>query len=269
MVKKLMKYDIIAFGRTMLPMFAIVLGIAVINRFIRLFESNNVGYRIAFISSVTALVIASIVCLVMTAAVAVTRFYKNLFTKEGYLSFTLPVTVNQHIVSKWLTTLIFAFIAVLTVLASVLIATSGGVATEIFKALAFIGDKYFDYFKFNGVLYIIEAVLLIALVFSYGAILCYGCISVGQLAKKNRVLASFGAFFGYYIITQILGTVFLIIFTINYDKLPIEQIEKFMAENVSAAVHIVFGFLIIWNLLLTAIFYTVTHYNMKKKLNLE
>lgn len=38
--------------------------------------------------------------LVVTAVILIQRFYKNLLGSEGYLMFTLPVTVSQHLFSK-------------------------------------------------------------------------------------------------------------------------------------------------------------------------
>ena len=37
---------------------------------------------------------------VVTAVILIQRFYKNLLGSEGYLMFTLPVTVTQHLLSK-------------------------------------------------------------------------------------------------------------------------------------------------------------------------
>ena len=155
MVKKLLKHEMIAYSRTMLIIEAIVLGFALIARFVWAFENDSVSYSIVSVSSITAFVISIIVCLVYTFVVAITRYYKNLFGREGYLSFTLPVTVGQHIISKLLIALLYCVISLVTVVVALMIAGAGAPTVEVFKAIFYLAERYFEIFKTNGVFYIL------------------------------------------------------------------------------------------------------------------
>ena len=107
MVKKLLKYEILAYLRVWLPVELILLAVATFARLLQFLESDQVIYEIA-ISLITIMYIGCIsASIVFTYIFAFIRYYKNLFTSEGYLSFTLPVTPAQHIWVKLLTSVLF------------------------------------------------------------------------------------------------------------------------------------------------------------------
>ena len=270
MVKKLIKYEFLAYARTMIPMMIILFGVSLLNRFIQLFENRSNIYGIVFTSSVTVLVITIITCLFMTVFVGITRFYKNLFTLEGYLSFTLPVTTTQHIFVKTFVAVIFSVITLVAICLSASIAMFGEVLVEVLKAIGYLIKPYFEHFgAVNGSLYIVEFIVLLLISSATGFLLFYGCIAIGQLAKKNRVLAAFGTYFGYYFACQILGTIVIVLF-VQFEKyLPIEPILKFIEKNPFESTHIFFCLLILWYAVTGFIYYLVTNTIIKKRLNLE
>ena len=53
------------------------------------------------------------------------RFYKNLLSGEGYLTFTLPFSATQHIVCKLLCGVLVIVIDFIAVIASLLIMVCG------------------------------------------------------------------------------------------------------------------------------------------------
>ncbi len=269
MVKKLLKYEFFAYIRTLFPMQLILLGIALLCRFIQFFEADNTPYNIVFISSVVVLVVSSIVCVVMTMIFGITRFYKNLFSTEGYLSFTLPVTPAQHLFSKSVMLITFTVITFITILLGVFIATAGDVLLEIFKAVGYLLKEFFKATKVHGIFYVIEAIIAVITIFVYQTIMFYSCITIGQTAKKNRILAAFGVYFIYYFITQILGTIFILTISWLDSSGLLREIGYFVSNHPYAFVHIFFCAFIILFALLSAVFYFISHRIMKNKLNLE
>ncbi len=269
MVKKLLKHEIIAYSRTILPIYIILLGVAVLTRFVQFFESDTISYNIVNTSSIVMLVVASVVCAVMSYFVGITRFYKNLFTNEGYLTLTLPVTTAQHIFTKSIVAVMFNILSVVAIAVSVLVATLGDVANEIIKAVAYLIKLFFKTAEVNGAFYAVEiiTVLLISIFSSY--LLFYACISVGQLAKKNRVLAAFGAYFAHYIITQIIGTIFVIVFSAFVDTDLYYNIIDYIELHPHTSLHIgicLFGAFYIG---VGLIYYAIAHRIMTRKLNIE
>ena len=269
MVKKLFKQELISYSRNLLPMFYILIGIAALNRIIQFFESDRFSYNVVFVSSLVALIVSVVVCLIMSVVVAIKRYYTNFFTGEGYLTFTLPATHHQLIITKLLGAVLMSFASVLSCLIAGAIATSGEVLNEVFKAVAYLFKDYLDRANGHGIFYILEFLICAVMAVISSLLLFYGCITVGQLAKKNRVAAAFGAYFAYYLFTQLLGTIFVLIFPHVYDKLPLEAIEQFAFKHPFAIIHIVIIGLIIYFTVLSAIYYFITQRITKRKLNLE
>lgn len=269
MVKKLFKHEMTAYYRAMLPMQFILLGIAVLTRLVQFFESDKTVYGIIFGSAVTAYVVAVIVCLIMTFVVGITRFYRNLFTGEGYLSFTLPVTTRAHILTKLAVSVIFTVFSLIAVLVSFALVTMGDAFAEIVKACAYITRSTYNSIGTHLIFYVIEAIVLALLAVASSYLLVYGCISLGQTAKKNRILAAFGFYFAYYFITQILGTIFIIFINEFSDCQLFYNIGRFADNHTFAFVHIMLCLLMLWYLLTSLMYYFVSHIVIKKKLNLE
>ena len=100
MVKKLFKHEMHAVWRLMIPIWCVLCGVSILGRFIQLFEQESVAYNIINGSAIFFYVVSLGACVVCPFVFAVTRFHRNLFSGEGYLSFTLPVTNHQHILVK-------------------------------------------------------------------------------------------------------------------------------------------------------------------------
>ena len=185
MVGKLFKYEFLAFMRAVLPFQILMPSAALLLRIVQIFESDTAAYNTVFTSSLVMFIISIAVALVMTFATAITRYYKNLFTYEGYLSFTLPVTERAHILTKLSVSVLWIIISVFVIIASISIATMGEVFVELCKAVAYMTEYLFTHGKWDFVFFIIEFVILAICLISTALLLFYGCITVGQLAKKN------------------------------------------------------------------------------------
>lgn len=270
MVKKLFKYETVAWMRGMFPMYAILLGISLLGRIIQIFEdSSNVAYNIFFISSIVVYCITIIVCLVMTAIFAITRFYKNLFTSEGYLSFTLPVTTSGHLFTKLSTAFMFSIISAAVIFLSFFIFMFGDAFNEVMKAASYLSRLALENLGTHYVFYAIEIIMIMLMSCVQEYLLFYACISVGQIARKNRILAAFGVYFGYYFALQMLGTLFIVFATLNNDIL--QRIYQFIVGNftVYAFYHVLLCGVLLISVLLSCLYYFVAHHMIKKKLNLE
>lgn len=114
MLRKLLKHDFLALLRVVGPALAalVLFGLLAIAAGFGLGHvrdvfpgndygnaSENLAYAVLTIVCVLSVVAESLCSTVVLFAV-VYRFYTNLFTDEGYLSFTLPVTSGAHLLSK-------------------------------------------------------------------------------------------------------------------------------------------------------------------------
>ncbi len=266
---KLFKYEMIAYMRSLIPIWIVLLGTAVLNRIVQIFEVDSTVYNIIFGSSVFVYVIGIILTFVMTFINTITRFYRNLFTSEGYLSFTLPVSTAQHIWVKLLSALTVNIINLIAIILSVAIITIGDVGVEILKAAAYMIKSLIPYMNVHACFYIAEFLLMLLTALICGILLFYTCIAIGQLSKKNRVACAVGVYFIYYVISQIIGTILIVVITLLSQTEIANKISVFVTQNPYTAIHIGFGAFLAIYLFLSFVFYIVTYKIIDRKLNLE
>ena len=195
MLGKLMKYDLRSGIRT----FSLIwIGLAA------LAAINGLTLRIAFdgdIQSELANFIITVLPMVLLVALYVAmgifmlvfiinRFYKGLLGDEGYLMFTLPVSVSEHIGSKLLTSMIFQIgsFAVAVLSGGLLFAV---LAPPNFSDVAQAFQEAGRYLRVNplpaGTGWVVAEFIVYTLIAAAVSILqIYTAISIGHLAKKNR-----------------------------------------------------------------------------------
>ncbi len=266
MVKKLIKYDFKSFGKILFPAYVVLLGVAALYRLLSLFETDSTSYRIFNASAIVILVVAGIVCSVMTVIVSIVRFYKGLYTAEGYLSFTLPVTPAAHIFSKLITSLIFDALTLVVSFAALAVATAGEVFAEIVKAGLYLIKYGFKTVGGQSPLYVVEVVVLALVAAATAHLLMFMCISIGQTAKKHKILAALGIYFAIYVVKQILGTLFIAQGVVS-DLFG--NLARFAAEHSHAFLHLFFCGGIVLEFAFGVLYFVITRLMMKRHLNLE
>ena len=269
MVKTLFKYEFKAYARTLLPLQAILVVLATLVRGVQFFESNNVAYDIVFVSSVVMLIISMVVLLVFSMIFSITRFYKNLFSHEGYLSFTLPVTTDQHLLTKLVMAFAFTLISVVSIVISAVVATDWDMLIEVIKVIGYAFSRLFEVTDGHSVPLAIEFIVAILLSIINSYLIFYACISIGQTARKNRILAAFGVYFGYYLITQIIGTIGILIINALYYTEAWNKFTTWIDWHPYTFAHSFMAVIISISLALGFVYYTISRKIITNKLNLE
>ena len=267
MVKKLIKYDFLSYMRKLLPMEVILLGVAFLTRFVLIFEDrSSPAYNIVFNSSIIAYGITVMVCLIWAYASVISRFYRNLFSEEGYLTFTLPITSMQHLESKLISGVCVIFITVFNVILSFCIVMSGDPIIEIFKAMNYLGIKAVDYLGADFWFYALEILLYAVVSTAASILLFYACTCIGQLARKNKVRTAFLVYFAQYFVRQIVQTFLIVI--LSTTGFYWELINLFV-ENIREGVHFLAWISILFTVILSTIYYLICAHVMDKRVNLE
>ncbi len=267
MVKKLIKHEFASYLKVTLVIDAILLSVALITRILQFFESDSNIYNILFGSSVVAFVIAIIASMILTLILIIARFYKNLFTNEGYLTLTLPVTHSKHILTKLLCAVTYMLMNVVAIIVSIMVATAGEVCAEIFKAIFYLLKRYFEAVGGNATLYIIEVVLVVLVSLASNVLLFYACIAIGQMSKKSRVAKAVLVYYIYYIICQVFGTILIAI--LDQNSQIFAAIGKFAFDHPYGFVHILLLSVLVIEGALGVLYFFITHRIMHKKLNVE
>ena len=261
MLNKLLKHEFAATGRFLIPMYLILLVIALFDRLvINLDIFHGVlgvvpGFlTMAYIVSIIAIIVVTFVLLVM-------RFYKNLLGEEGYLMFTLPVRTDHLITTKLISAMVWTFLSIIAVVASLLIAfASPDIMQEIAEGFRQGYWELYDIFGGSLILMFIEFILMILIGGAMNILLVYVSIAVGQLFNGHRVLGAFLSYVGIYTVTQIVLSLIIGIGGLFFRK-PLEQIES--------VPHIVLPIALLVMAAVGAAYYFAINYIFKKKLNLE
>ncbi|MBR2987023.1 MAG: hypothetical protein IKC63_03290 [Clostridia bacterium] len=242
MVKKLFYYEFKSYLRALVPVNLILLAIAVMTRLLQLFETESISYYLLYGSSLSAYFITAFVAMLLTTITVIVRFYKNLFSAEGYLTFTLPVTSTQHILTKLVTGVCVGAITTVCLVLSGMILTAGELLVEIFKAIGYLFKQIFvAEMGWHIALYILELLLVLILSAAYQNLVIYACIALGQRSSKNRIMMAIVCYFAYYMISETVSTVLTLIITTLADSLTVlEAIGKFFTNHPLASIHIFF-----------------------------
>lgn len=194
------------------------------------------------------------------------RFYKNMYTDEGYLSFTLPVKPWEHLLSKLLVAVAWVLIDFVVIVGSVLILSGHqGMTGEIKIAVSGLGES-FTIMGMSPVLWGIQLVILGLLNLIMAVLMYYFSISIGQLAKTHKLAASIVIFVvtfnGVRIVMSLIDILALVIMNSIGGGLQSSNVTRGMYGNLM-------GVSIVEVIVLCVIFWCTCNYIMSKKLNLE
>lgn len=276
LLTKLLKYDMKAIGRILLPMYLILIVLSFIARLSlgdigNLFNENAIFHNYLHIFNTILLCvyiffIATVI--ITTFIVIIQRFYKNLLSDEGYLMNTLPVKTWQNILAKLLSAFVWNLCSFIASAASIIIL--------IFNPRAFASflenwsDVWMEMIYLNGndinkinILIVSYTICLILQQFA-SILLVYSSMAIGQLANVHKKALSLAAFFGIYTVTSIISGQIGMIFIRKYSSAQ-GVTEGFMFEFLMTSV--IVG--IILNIITSAIYFFITNYLIEKKLNLE
>ncbi len=269
MVKKLFKHEMIYYIRSLLPIYIVLGGISIIGRLIAFMENDGIVYSLIRGSSVFMLAVSIIATLGINFAFVVIRFYKNMFSGEGYLTLTLPVTFNQHLLVKSVCAFITMTVSTIASFLAVFIFTIGDWFNEIIKAVAYLYGLAKGELSWHLSVYILQIVLMIMVVAVSEIFLFYMCISIGQCSRKNRILAAVGVYFAIYVVYQIISTILSIIFTVFFATTIEEFFLNLTKNQMFSVIHIIFAIATVISIVLALLYFFVSKKILTKNLNLE
>lgn len=248
MVGKLIKHELIAYGRILLFYAIGLLAFTVLTLILLVTQPQSPLTMIAVLFYVYALMAMFIVVFVL----AVQRFGKTLFSGEGYLTLSLPVTADELIWAKLLSALLAEIFAVAVAAVSLVILMSVDMAA-LREALAAFGELFaqIELYLRHDPLIIVELAVLIIVSIPMGMLSLYFIMSLAQLFTRHRVGIAFGIGVALSFVLSILNTVIL---------LPL--LELIPNEHVSVWI------MIAVYLLMDVVYFLIVRYILKNKVNL-
>ena len=216
MLGKLIKYDLKSTTKFLLIIHLFLVAASVFGRvFItgRLdFEMEGVNELLLTLTFVLFIIVFVGVSYGTYIVIAV-RFYKNLFSDEGYLTNTLPVTRGMHLLAKTLSGSIWAVIDMFLIFVStwillsipLLTDTIGAHWDEFIRLLGFGGQGDFNLF--------LAHLTLVSIVGGFCSVISIeASVIFGQLFNSHKVL---GAVVSYFAITVVLSVVSTVVMSMT------------------------------------------------------
>lgn len=216
-------------------------------------------------------------CGITVSVLIYVRFFKHLFTDEGYLTFTLPVSRGQIFNAKvinaviWtiLTAIISAigssFMTIIMSLRSITLQSDFGAFVRFLSEIPFTQWLWFGVWTVIGLLISIAGYVL-------GPCAAYFCITLGATVfKRAKLIASIGIYLLMLVLSQLFtqaaahfGIFYLIFSSMGIVDILSKATELGLNALVTAIMLIVLGV----TATLAAFFYSITRNILERKLNL-
>ncbi len=210
------------------------------------------------------------------------RFYRSMYTDEGYLSHTLPVTANQLFLSKVLVSGIWYLLISLGILISVIALVFsmvwGVIHIDAFANVieqyggntwAFLSDVAYEFGRYyeeqmgiNLVHYGISLLLIYVTGPFITMITLFGSLTIGQLSSRHKGLMGIIVYAGLAILLGIIGSTVQSVFMVGSNVVS-------GAGKITLSTNAGYDICVITSVLVAAIMYGVSYYIMNRKLNLD
>lgn len=275
MLGKLIKYDFKALNRYLLLIHGfLLLSAAAVRIFLTapfnvyIFENSSMGPVMISLLILYFVIITG--TSFATSILIAIRFYKNLYSDEGYLTFTLPVTRSELLISKTITGTAWIFINQLLIFTCMaLVIWTPDVAAgyhdnkELFwNALGLTGE--FSNLSFGSIIAVLLVFLFIDALSSVAQI--YASVTIGQLFRGHRILGAVVTYLGLTTIISIISYVIMMIFGLFNFAAISDAAESFNSIYYMIDIFKLSGIIAFISFV---IFYAVTHMLMKKNVNLN
>lgn len=210
------------------------------------------------------------------------RFYRSMYSDEGYLSHTLPVTANQLFLSKvlvggiwYLLILIGIGVSVVALVLSMVIGMinigevhnalaeyGGNIWTFLAEGVSQIADVYQNEMGINLLHYVITVTITFLVGPFITMITLFGALTIGQLSSKHKGLMGILTYAGLTILSSLIGSTVqsALMFSSNMVTRP---------SGFTLSVNSAYDINVLTSLLIAAIMYGVSYYILNKKLNLD
>ena len=262
MLKKLMKYELMATGRMFLPLYAVLIIIAGFSWLLMKIGMNTPG-TIGIIASVILIVGIFVLTLILT----IQRFRQNLLSNEGHLMMTLPLKIDYLILCKLFVSSIWVTCSAIVVAFAILLMAGEVLSTRVITRGFFMLEEIISANSPQMYTYIVESVIFIVVSILFSALILYACMALSMLVNKNRGLFTFAAFI---VISTAMQSISAFIAVILSELNITDWFENLIqSPNPFWGSQLVFLASVTVELAGCAVFYLITRYMLKNRLNLQ
>ncbi len=239
MFRKLLKYDMRPMFRLWLILTAAALGLSLMGglciRGITMGASDPM--KVAFIPFSAFGIFMSVFGIVAYVAaisiILLVRFYRNFFTDEGYLTFTLPVKRSSLFNARLFSAMVFntaTFVVLLICLAIILALTPAGENGEMNALTALFEGIRLMIISLGPIMteaiagwvtgYMIALALLILASYAFSTLLMFCCVIFGSIiVKKLKFLMAIGLYYAVTVAIEILSYLLTLVGTLGIQAI--------------------------------------------------
>ena len=210
MLGTLLKYELKAVGRIVLPFLAALIAASGLFALSLAIGGTDIGESGSFIQVLFLVLMIGLFFAsgIVTLVLIVQRFYKNLLGDEGYLMFSIPTTTASHIASKTISAAIWSLAGTVAGLIAILIIFAGSgflpdLAADLKELVQVILEATSSW---NAILYVVEIILITLIGTLFGVTEIYAAIAIGHLWSEHRILGAIIAYIGINVVLQTLMT---------------------------------------------------------------
>ena len=263
-LRKLLKYDLRANMKIYLFIWPAVILFAIIERIAISVDLDGKLGTVLVATTTTLFVLGVIAACVFSLIVSIVRFYSGLLRDEGYLMFTLPVKPWQLLLSKFLTALF--------TLAVTAVLSYGGIAL-MFSGTTGVQQLLHGIKEFFGALSFGPALLFVLLMLAALANMILRVYFVSCLGHLFRRMRIFFSILFYYIITILIQVAAMVaimgIAILPADSWLCSLAQWFGTLGANSALSLVFGGLLLLNIVAGCVYFFVSEVILRKRLNLD
>lgn len=268
MLGKLIKHEFKATYRTFIPIW---IGLAILTGAACLFMEllRNFDQTVLVIGSgfgMIVVVLGMIFVFLSPYIFLSMRFYRTTATREAYLTFTVPADTKIILLAKFIVTYIWTILTVFLGYLGFAILVTYGEDETVMDMLTFLFTDASE----------LAVLQIISLVVSFATTILhiFAAISMGQLVRDHRVIASLAFYAALYTVQQIVSVLVLLPWmltefttTENTTGFSMGINNSFDTTTNSDSISI-FLISIIISIVFGAAFYFLSNFLLKKKLNL-
>lgn len=269
MLGKLLKYDFKALARLLLPLYGGLLALGLITGFMLPVtdSSDNVLIAIAVTVLVILLVVLTVASFVLTLIMMIKRFHKSLLADEGYLSHSLPVTTEEHLLSKTISSFVFYLVATLCAgMTYVILIVTVFARSEGLPSWDQVGDLWNEVMKHitaEGWVLFWLFILLMLIQIIGKCLKIFTAMLIGHMANDHKIFFSFLSWIGLTAVESIITRV-LTFTQLNSSSIYMTTLSE---DIVGVSTPLVIGSIIMY-VVFIAVYFVLSDLIMKKKLNL-
>ena len=275
MLKRLLKYDLKSIFKYWWIGAITTVGAAILGGFcINILESErSVPQSLEyFVGMMLVIVVLCFVAFaIMSEILMFVRFYKNLFTDEGYLTFTLPVKRSEILNSKLIMSIFTMFVTCAVLVADIIIMLFIGYGNYIFTAefwqeISIIINEILEATGIYAGVYILEIIALSILLAVFSNLFLFCCITFAAvITKKARIITAIGIYYGASSVFSFVMQMFYIFgiagLTNWFSDLPQGAVNPVISV-IALTIIVFFG-------MLCGLMYTLQYWMLDRKLNLS